>query len=133
MRRVALIVAAVVLVLAVVVVLLAAPALRLGLDLAGLEDLRYRELRLGVAETELVDVPFFYDLSVAETPCFVGNGILLHNTHGHALTTGAIKNSFGGLLKEVRHYAHEFIHEVMVDLTEPRLGIVDQARSAKSQ
>jgi uncharacterized protein (DUF362 family) len=37
-------------------------------------------------------------------------------THGHAITTGAIKNSFGGLLKEVRHYAHEFIHEVMVDL-----------------
>ena len=31
-------------------------------------------------------------------------------------TTGAIKNAFGGLLKEVRHYAHEFIHEVMVDL-----------------
>jgi uncharacterized protein (DUF362 family) len=37
-------------------------------------------------------------------------------THGHSQTTGAIKNSFGGLLKEVRHYAHEFIHEVMVDL-----------------
>ena len=37
-------------------------------------------------------------------------------THGHTRTTGAIKNSFGGLLKEVRHYAHEFIHEVMVDL-----------------
>jgi uncharacterized protein (DUF362 family) len=37
-------------------------------------------------------------------------------THGHTTTTGAIKNAFGGLLKEVRHYAHEFIHEVMVDL-----------------
>ena len=36
--------------------------------------------------------------------------------HGHSSTTGAIKNAFGGLLKEVRHYAHEFIHEVMVDL-----------------
>ena len=36
--------------------------------------------------------------------------------HGHAVTTGAIKNSFGGLLKEVRHYAHEFMHEVLVDL-----------------
>jgi uncharacterized protein (DUF362 family) len=36
--------------------------------------------------------------------------------HGHTTTTGAIKNAFGGLLKEVRHYAHEFIHEVMVDL-----------------
>jgi uncharacterized protein (DUF362 family) len=37
-------------------------------------------------------------------------------THGHAVTTGAIKNSFGGLLKEVRHYAHKYMHEVLVDL-----------------
>jgi len=36
--------------------------------------------------------------------------------HGHSITTGAIKNAFGGLLKEVRHYAHKYIHEVMVDL-----------------
>jgi intein/homing endonuclease len=65
---------------------------------------------------EPADVPFFYDLSVSNTRCFVGNGVVLHNTHGHTTTTGAIKNAFGGLLKEVRHYAHEFIHEVMVDL-----------------
>ncbi len=62
------------------------------------------------------EVPFFYDMSVRDAECFIGNSIILHNTHGHAVTTGAIKNSFGGLLKEVRHYAHEFIHEVMVDL-----------------
>jgi uncharacterized protein (DUF362 family) len=37
-------------------------------------------------------------------------------THGHTTTTGAIKNAFGGLLKEVRHYAHKHIHEVLVDL-----------------
>lgn len=37
-------------------------------------------------------------------------------THGHSVTTGAIKNAFGGLLKEVRHYAHTYIHEVLVDL-----------------
>lgn len=37
-------------------------------------------------------------------------------THGHSTTTGAIKNAFGGLLKEVRHYAHKYIHEVLVDL-----------------
>ena len=50
---------------------------------------------------------------------FIGKNILhacTAKTHGHTTTTGAIKNSFGGLLKEVRHYAHEFIHEVMVDL-----------------
>ncbi len=37
-------------------------------------------------------------------------------THGHATTTGAIKNAFGGLLREVRHYAHKHMHEVLVDL-----------------
>jgi len=37
-------------------------------------------------------------------------------THGHSQTTGAVKNAFGGLLKQVRHYAHKYIHEVLVDL-----------------
>jgi uncharacterized protein (DUF362 family) len=37
-------------------------------------------------------------------------------THGHSITTGAVKNAFGGLLKEIRHYAHKYIHEVLVDL-----------------
>jgi len=66
--------------------------------------------------SEPADVPFLYDLSVEGTHSFVGNGVILHNTHGHSRTTGAIKNAFGGLLKEVRHYAHEFMHEVLVDL-----------------
>jgi hypothetical protein len=50
---------------------------------------------------------------------YVGRQILhlpTVKTHGHAVTTGAIKNSFGGLLKEVRHYAHKYMHEVLVDL-----------------
>ncbi len=37
-------------------------------------------------------------------------------THGHSVTTGAVKNSFGGLLQEVRHYCHKHIHEVLADL-----------------
>jgi len=37
-------------------------------------------------------------------------------THGHAVMTGAVKNSFGGLLREVRHYAHKYMHDVLVDL-----------------
>ncbi|MBI4888691.1 MAG: DUF362 domain-containing protein [Acidobacteria bacterium] len=37
-------------------------------------------------------------------------------THGHAVMTGAVKNAFGGLLREVRHYAHKYMHEVLVDL-----------------
>jgi uncharacterized protein (DUF362 family) len=50
---------------------------------------------------------------------YVGKNVLhlcTVKTHGHSRTTGAVKNAFGGLLKEVRHYAHEFIHEVLVDL-----------------
>jgi len=37
-------------------------------------------------------------------------------THGHAVMTGSVKNSFGGLLREVRHYAHKYMHDVLVDL-----------------
>jgi uncharacterized protein (DUF362 family) len=37
-------------------------------------------------------------------------------THGQSTTTGAIKNSFGGSLKEIPQYAHKYIHEVLVDL-----------------
>lgn len=78
------------------------------------EDLAWD--RVVAVEKDQADVPFFYDLSVDTSNCFIGNGLVVHNTHGHSTTTGAIKNAFGGLLKEVRHYAHEFIHEVMVDL-----------------
>ncbi len=50
---------------------------------------------------------------------FIGKNVLhlpTVKTHGHSTTTGAVKNAFGGLLKEVRHYAHKHIHEVLVDL-----------------
>lgn len=55
-----------------------------------------------------------------EIPAIYPGKDMLHlptvKTHGHSVTTGAIKNAFGGLLKEVRHYAHKYIHEVLVDL-----------------
>jgi hypothetical protein len=55
-----------------------------------------------------------------EIPAMYAGKDILHlptvKTHGHSTTTGAIKNAFGGLLKEVRHYAHKYIHEVLVDL-----------------
>ena len=55
-----------------------------------------------------------------EIPALYRGRDILHlptvKTHGHSVTTGAIKNAFGGLLKEVRHYAHKYIHEVLVDL-----------------
>lgn len=50
---------------------------------------------------------------------FIGKPIIhlpTMKTHGHSTTTGAVKNSFGGLLKEARHYCHKHMHEVLVDL-----------------
>lgn len=66
-------------------------------------------LRLHQIFPEGIEIPKMY----------IGKNVLhlpTVKTHGHSTTTGAIKNSFGGLLKEVRHYAHEFMHEVLVDL-----------------
>jgi uncharacterized protein (DUF362 family) len=55
-----------------------------------------------------------------QIPAMYANRQILHlptlKTHGHSVMTGSVKNSFGGLLKEVRHYAHKHIHEVLVDL-----------------
>ena len=36
--------------------------------------------------------------------------------HVYTTTTGAMKNAFGGLLNERRHYTHTWIHETLVDL-----------------
>jgi uncharacterized protein (DUF362 family) len=50
---------------------------------------------------------------------FVGKNILhlpTVKTHIYTTTTGAMKNAFGGLLNEKRHYTHSFIHETLVDL-----------------
>ncbi|MCP4591781.1 MAG: DUF362 domain-containing protein, partial [bacterium] len=46
--------------------------------------------------------------------------ILIHlptvKTHVFTTMTGAMKNAFGGLLNERRHWTHEVIHETLVDL-----------------
>ena len=50
---------------------------------------------------------------------FVGKNVLhlpTIKTHGHTIMTGAIKNSFGGLITERRHHCHKKIHEILVDL-----------------
>src|SRR5438045_189824 len=66
-------------------------------------------LKLNTIFPEGIEIPKMY---VGKNVCHFPT----IKTHGHSQTTGAIKNSFGGLLKEVRHYAHEYMHEVMVDL-----------------
>lgn len=62
------------------------------------------------------EISLLYDLSVDKTNNFIGNGIILHNTHGHTTITGAMKNAFGGLITKKRHHCHKKIHEVLVDL-----------------
>ena len=87
-----------------------------GLDFTPLTDVEWikyefkeKLLRLDQIFHEGIEIPKMYiGKQVIHLPTV--------KTHGHSTTTGAIKNAFGGLLKEVRHYAHKYIHEVLVDL-----------------
>jgi uncharacterized protein (DUF362 family) len=50
---------------------------------------------------------------------FLGENIIhlpTVKTHVFTTTTGAMKNAFGGLLNEHRHWTHPVIHETLVDL-----------------
>lgn len=89
---------------------------RHGLPFIPLTDVEWTVYRF---RTPLLRLNQIFPDGIEIPKMFVGKYVLhlpTVKTHGHSVTTGAIKNSFGGLLKEVRHYAHEFIHEVMVDL-----------------
>ena len=68
---------------------------------------------------KLVRLPQIFPKGIKIPKMFIGKNVIhlpTVKTHGHSTTTGAIKNAFGGLLKEVRHFAHTHIHEVLVDL-----------------
>jgi uncharacterized protein (DUF362 family) len=72
-------------------------------------EFKEKLLRLDQIFPEGIEIPkMFIGKNVVHLPTV--------KTHGHSMTTGAIKNAFGGLLKEVRHYSHKYIHEVLVDL-----------------
>lgn len=50
---------------------------------------------------------------------FIGENIIhlpTVKTHVFTTTTGSMKNAFGGLLNERRHWTHPVIHETLVDL-----------------
>ncbi len=50
---------------------------------------------------------------------FIGKNIVhlpTVKTHSYTVTTGAMKNAFGGLLSTNRHYTHTWIHDTLVDL-----------------
>ena len=72
-------------------------------------DFKHKLLKLNQIFPEGIEIPeMFPGKNIIHLPTL--------KTHGHSQTTGAIKNAFGGLLKTVRHYAHKYIHEVLVDL-----------------
>jgi uncharacterized protein (DUF362 family) len=89
---------------------------RYGLPFIPLPEVEWITYRF---ESPLLKLNRIFPEGIEIPKMFVGASVLhlpSTKTHGHTTTTGAVKNAFGGLLKEVRHYAHEFIHEVLVDL-----------------
>jgi uncharacterized protein (DUF362 family) len=89
---------------------------RYGLPFIPLPEVEWTVYRF---ESPLLKLNRIFPEGIEIPKMFVGASVLhmpTVKTHGHSTTTGAVKNAFGGLLKEVRHYAHEFIHEVLVDL-----------------
>ncbi len=57
---------------------------------------------------------------------FIGKSVIhlpTVKTHIYTTTTGAMKNAFGGLMNTRRHYAHSWIHEILVDLLKIQLDI----------
>jgi uncharacterized protein (DUF362 family) len=89
---------------------------RLGLTFTPLTEVEWQVYRFKSPLLKLNDI-FPEGIQV---PAIYPGRQILHlptvKTHGHAVMTGAVKNSFGGLLREVRHYAHKYMHEVLVDL-----------------
>ena len=62
-----------------------------------------------VYEQEGIYLPdIFFDTNIIQMPTV--------KTHVFTGTTGAMKNAFGGLLQEHRHWTHSVIHETLVDL-----------------
>lgn len=87
-----------------------------GLTFTPLPDVEWQVFEFKAKLLKLNDI---FPEGIQIPKMFIGKNVLhlpTVKTHGHSITTGAIKNSFGGLLKEVRHYAHKYMHEVLVDL-----------------
>ena len=80
------------------------------------QDMRWIEYRPKARMHVLHDI-FPEGIRIPEY--FIGKNIVHLPTmkcHIYAGTTGAMKNAFGGLLNNKRHYTHTWIHETLVDL-----------------
>ncbi len=75
--------------------------------------LRFKNKELHVLDKQVFPKGFFI-------PGFYMGKSIIHlptmKTHGHTTITSAMKNAFGGLLTKRRHYSHQFMSEVLVDL-----------------
>jgi uncharacterized protein (DUF362 family) len=84
----------------------------------GEEWIDVRKAAPKVAESFLVLNDVFPDgFSIPKR--FIGENVIhlpTMKTHVFTTTTGAMKNAFGGLLNEKRHWTHPVIHETLVDL-----------------
>lgn len=92
------------------------PLSRHGVDYRPLTDVEWETVDFG-GETPVLDRIFPDGIAV---PAMFAGRQVVHlptlKTHGHTVTTGAVKNAFGGLLREERHHCHKHIHEVLVEL-----------------
>lgn len=87
-----------------------------GLRFIALPDVRWVKYRF---KSKLLVLDRIFPEGIEIPELYVGKNIVhlpTVKTHGHSTMTGSVKNAFGGLLKEVRHYAHKYIHETLVDL-----------------
>ncbi len=74
---------------------------------------------IGDTAQDLMILPKVYPQGFQIPKRFIGENIIhlpTVKTHVFTTTTGAMKNAFGGLLNERRHWTHSVIHETLVDL-----------------
>jgi len=89
---------------------------KFGLSFTDLSEVKWIEYK---PKGQLLALPDIFPRGFSIPEIFLGKSIIhlpTQKTHGHTVITGAVKNAFGGLLKERRHHCHARIHEVLVDL-----------------
>lgn len=70
-------------------------------------------------KAEMLILDHIYPKGIYLPDYFLGKNIVHLPTvkcHMYSTTTGSMKNAFGGLLSQHRHYTHTWIHETLVDL-----------------
>jgi len=86
-----------------------------GVEFRPLPNIKWKEYK---PKKDLLAFPKLFEKILV--PEIYPDSYIIHlptlKTHGHTITTGAIKNAFGGLIPRYRHHAHKFIHEVLADL-----------------